>query len=193
MRFVQILAIAQVVIFCLAGPPYILDTIHGKTKPQRATWLIWTVLGTIAFVSQVALGASWSLVFTGLDTCGSLLVLLLSIWYGVGGWSRLDRLALLVAAGGVIVSLLAGAPVLAILGVILADLSGTILTVRKVFLHPDSETTVTWLLIGVGSLCGVASVQRLDVGLLLYPAYLCLVNWSVPVAQAASRIYGRTH
>lgn len=193
MRFVQTLAIAQVMIFCIAGPPYILDTIRGKTKPQRATWFIWTVLGMIAFISQVALGARWSLVFTGLDTFGSLLVLGLSIPYGVGGWKRLDRAALAVAAVGVGVSLVARQPIVAISGVILADVSGAALTVRKVFLQPDSETTISWLLIGAGSLCGVLSVQRLDAGLLLYPVYLFIINWSVPLAQAVGRLYERRH
>ncbi|HVU59280.1 MAG TPA: hypothetical protein VHC98_00345 [Candidatus Saccharimonadales bacterium] len=192
MHLVQALAIAQVAIFCLAGPPYILDTIHGKTQPERATWFIWTVLGAIAFVSQVLLGASWSLVFTGLDTLGSLLVFLLSIRFGVGGWTRLDKAALVVAAVGVCVSLLARQPIIAIVGVIVADVSGALLTVRKTFLHPGSETTVSWLLIGVGSLCGVLSVQRLDAALLLYPVYLCIVNWSVPLAQIAGRAYQRS-
>ena len=120
------------------------------------------------------------------------MVFLLSIRFGVGGWTRLDKSALVVAAVGVCVSLLARQPIIAIVGVIVADVSGALLTVRKTFLHPGSETTISWLLIGVGSLCGVLSVQRLNAALLLYPVYLCIVNWSVPLAQIAGRAYQRS-
>ena len=120
----EILTIISVILILAAGPPYIFDILRKKTKPQRATWLIFTVLGLIAFISQLQLGATWSLVFLGLDVLGSLGVLILSIPYGVGGFSRLDKYSLSVAGAGVLISILAHHPVIAILGVMLADLAG---------------------------------------------------------------------
>ena len=42
--------------------PYVRDTVRGRTRPHRGTWLIWGVLAVVACVSQRADGASWSLV-----------------------------------------------------------------------------------------------------------------------------------
>lgn len=193
MGFVEILAGLSVMLFLLAGPPYIIDTLKGRTKPERATWFIWSVLGIIAFISQVSLGASWSLVFTGLDTFGSLLVLGLSLRYGVGGWAVLDRIALVIAGVGAVTSLIVQQPIVALLGVILADISGTVLTIRKTLRHPNSETTISWLLVGTGALCGVLSVRHLDFGLLIYPLYLLVANYSIPLAQVIGRAYQRSH
>jgi len=47
--------------------PYIQDIFKHKTNPQRASWLIWAILGAIAFFSQLAKGATHSLWFTGLQ------------------------------------------------------------------------------------------------------------------------------
>ena len=184
----QLLAALSVIFFLIAAPPYIFDTVRGKTKPQRATWFIWSVLGIIAFVSQANLGATWSLVFSGSDALGSILIFGLSIKYGVGGWARLDKIALIVAAVGVIVSFIAREPVIAILGVILADVSGTILTIRKTYGAPDTETTISWLLVGTGALTGVLAVGKFNIALLLYPGYLMLANYAIPCTQFIGRM-----
>lgn len=144
----------------------------------------------IAFIAQMQLGATWSLLFTGLDTAGCVLAFMLSLRYGVGGWTRLDKTALVVAGCGVAVSLVVHAPIVALLGVIAADASGSFLTIRKAFLMPDSETTISWLLVSVGALCSILLVRSLDVSLMLYPAYLLVANAGVVAAQASGRRYG---
>lgn len=193
MHLNQILAAISVVFFLAAAPPYIIDTLKGKTKPERATWFVFSVLGLIAFVSQAELGATWSLVFSGVDTLGSLIVLILSIKYGVGGWSKLDRYALAIAAGGVGVAVLAHEPIIALLGNIAADISGTVLTVHKTFRAPDTETTISWALTGTSALAGVLSVGSLKFSLILYPAYLALANYAIPVTQVIGRAWWRAH
>jgi hypothetical protein len=185
------LSAVSVLAFIFAAPPYIIDTLRGKTKPERAAWFIWSVLGVIAFVAQLELGATWSLLFTGLDTAGCILAFLLSLRYGVGGWTLLDKVALGIAASGVVISLAAHAPIVALGGVILADTSGSFLTIRKTFLMPESETTISWLLVSLGALCSLLLVGTLNVRLLLYPAYLFVANASIVLAQRLGRMYYR--
>jgi len=129
------------------------------------------------------MGASWSLVFSGLDTSASILVFVLAIKYGVGGHAKLDIAALLIATIGVLIALSANEPIISLLGVILADISGMVLTIKKTYIDPSSETTITWLLVGTASLFGILSVSKLTVGIMLYPVYLMLANYSVPVVQ----------
>lgn len=183
-------AISAILILC-AGPPYIVNTIRGNTQPERMTWFVFSALGVIAFASQLLLGASWSLVFSGLDTAASIVIFVLSLWYGVGGYTKLDTTALIVAAVGVAIALLVKQPLISLSGVILADGSGTILTIRKAFIHPESETTISWLLTGTAALFGLLAVGKLTINLLLYPFYLMLANYLVPVAQFAGFKLGR--
>lgn len=179
----EIFAILSGLILAAGAPPYLIDILKGKTKPERATWFIWSVLGTIAFFSQLSLHGGWSLVFIGLDGLGSIIVFLLSLKYGVGGWTRLDKAGLIIAAGGVIISLLAHDAAIALWGVVLADVSGVVLTIQKTFLDPSSETGITWFFLGSSALLGALAVGRWQFTLLLYPAYLAVANYGVLIAK----------
>lgn len=179
----EVFAILSGIVVLIGGPPYLMDILKGKTRPQRTTWFIWSVQGLIAFGSQVGLGAHWSLVFAGLNAAGNLTVFLLSLKFGVGGWKRIDMAALVIACVGLIISIAARAPFIALLGVILADFAGVVPTVRKTFLMPKSETSITWLALGTSSLLAIGSVGAWRFSLLLYPAYMAFVNYAVLAAQ----------
>lgn len=187
----ELFATISAIIILIAAPPYVIDTLKGKTRPERVTWFIFSVLGIIAFVSQLLMGASWSLVFSGLDTAASILVFGLSIKYGVGGHTKLDIAALIVAGAGVAIAILASEPIISLLGVILADLSGMVVTIKKTFLEPESETTITWLLVGTASVFGILSAPEYTFGILLYPVYLMIANYSVPLTQLIGKLFGR--
>ncbi|MDB5164583.1 MAG: hypothetical protein JWL89_209 [Candidatus Saccharibacteria bacterium] len=179
----EVFALISAILILVAAPPYVIDTLKGKTKPERVTWLIFSVLGLVAFVSQLSLGASWSLLFSGLDTGASVLVFALALKYGVGGHTRLDVAALIIASIGVVIAVIAKEPVISLLGVVLADISGVALTVKKAFLSPASETAISWLLVGTASFFGLLSTGKFSFGLILYPLYLMIVNYAVPFAQ----------
>src|SRR5665213_1725997 len=82
--------------------PYFRDILLRKTKPERASWLIWMVLGVIAFFSQLNKGATDSLWLTGIQTIGVVITFLLSLKFGVGGFTKNDYIALLFAALGLV-------------------------------------------------------------------------------------------
>lgn len=185
-----VFAIISGVLVCFAGPPYLLDILHGKTKPQRMTWFILGGLGVIAFVSQLLAGASWSLVFSGLDTLGSVAIFFLSLWRGTGGADRLDIIALCIAVVGAVFSIVAHQPLIAIVGVIVADIAGMSLTLVKVWRIPKSETFVSWFLFATAGVFGVLAIPRWTWAIALYPCYLVVANYSVPFIQL---VRGRRH
>jgi hypothetical protein len=185
----EVFAILSGAVVLIGGPPYLIDILKGKTKPQRTTWFIWSVQGVIAFGSQVSLGAHWSLVFAGMNAAGNLAVFLLSLKFGVGGgWKRIDVAALTIACVGLVVSLIAKAPLVALIGVIVADFAGVIPTLHKTYLLPKSETTITWLALGTSSLLAIFSVGSWKFSLLLYPLYMTFANYAVLVAQALGEL-----
>lgn len=173
----------SVALVLVAVPPYILDTIRGKTKPERMTWFLLTTLGAIALYGQVKVGATWSLFFSGLDLLGSMTVLALSLRYGVGGTERRDIIALIIAVVGLIISLTVHEPIIAIVGVILADLAAIFVTLLKVWRDPSSETTISWLLFGTAGVFGLLTIRPWIFTIALYPLYLVLANYAVPIVQ----------
>ncbi len=94
---------------------------------------------------------------------------------------------MVVAGIGVVIAVVAKEPIISLAGVILADLSGMTLTIKKTYINPNTETTASWLLVATASLFGMLTVGKLSYGILLYPFYLMIANYSVPFTQFLSR------
>jgi hypothetical protein len=163
--------------------PYLRDIFRKTTKPERATWFIWMILGSIAFFSQLAKGATSSLWMTGVDTLAITIIFLLSIHYGVGGLAKRDIIALLVAFFGLVLWFFTKDAALALFLVILVDVSGSYLTIVKAHEDPGSETLISWFLAGLAGLLSAISVGSFNWILLSYPFYICLANWAVVAAM----------
>lgn len=186
-----IFAVGAGVIVSIGAPFYLRDILRGKTRPERTTWLIWSVLAIIAFFSQLKLGARWSLVFIGLGAVGNLIVYGLSLRHGYDGWKGGDKLALVVAGLGLVVWAVTRSPLAALLGVVIADFAGGVLTIQKAYRKPRSETTITWLFASTAWLLAALSVGRFSFDLLIYPLYMAGICLAVPGAQALGRLAHR--
>jgi hypothetical protein len=156
--------------------PYVRDTVRGATRPHRGTWLIWGVLAIVVCLSQRADGASWSLVMPAAQAALTTLTFLLAIRLGDGGVSRIDMLLIAIAGAGVVGWIVAGEPLVATACVIGADVIGAAMMVPKVRRDPDSETLVTFAGASAGGALAAGAVGAVDLSLLAYPVYYCLIN-----------------
>jgi hypothetical protein len=186
-EMLQLLGLVSGILSGVSIIPYIRDILFHTTKPERASWLIWLVLGFIAFFSQLAEGATWSLWLTGIDTIGVFLVFVLSIRYGVGGVTKRDIIALIAAGIGLILWYFTQHAAIALLITILIDVTGVSLTVIKAYEDPTSETLSTWVIIAIAGLLGMISVGKFDIILLSYPFYIFLANFVVAIAILLGR------
>jgi hypothetical protein len=167
--------------------PYIRDTLAGRTRPYRWTWLIWAVLAIVVCASQWADGASWSLLMAAAQAVLTSVVLVLALPRGEGVLGAGERAMLTVAAGGVLGWVVAGEPVVATACVIAADLIGVAMMVPKTYRDPESETLATFVLASVAGALAAGAVGRLDVSLLLYPVYFCVANGAIAVLIMSRR------
>jgi hypothetical protein len=159
--------------------PYVRDTLHGSTRPHRATWLIWGVLAIVVCLSQRADGASWSLIMAAVQAVLTSLIFLLAIHRGQGGVTRIELIMTAVAGTGVIGWILADQPIVATACVVAADLIGAAMMVPKTHRDPESETLVTFALASLAGALAAGAVGAIDLSLLLYPAYYCIVNGAI--------------
>lgn len=179
----KIVGIVSGLVMMGASVPYVIDILKKKTKPERASWLIWTILGTIAFFSQMAEGATNSLWMNGLDTFAVITIFVLSLRYGVGGLVKRDIAAMILAGVGPILWYFTKEASVALYIVLAIDITGQVLTLIKSYEDPESETLISWILFGVAGLLSAISVGEWNFVLLIYPLYICLANWSVVVAM----------
>ena len=179
LELVVILGLAAGLIGVLDTIPYVRDTLRGSTRPHRGTWLIWGVLAVVVSLSQYADGASWSLVMAGVQAVLTSLVFVLSVRRGEGGVSRADITMIAIAGAGVTGWIVADEPIVATACVVAADLIGAGLMVPKTYRDPHSETLITFAFASLGGALAAGAVGAIDVSLLLYPVYYCVINGAI--------------
>jgi hypothetical protein len=185
----QILGLLSAMLIPLCYAPYIKDIFALKTKPERASWFIWATHGSIAFFSQLAKGATDSLWLSGLETLFSAIVFLLSLKYGVGGFTKRDITALSIAGIGLILWSITKEPAIALFLVIIVDAAGAYVTIVKSYEDPESETLITWILAGTAGLLSALSVGSMNLILLSYPIYIVIANY----LTAGAILLGKNH
>ncbi|MEM6727651.1 MAG: hypothetical protein AAF618_04050 [Pseudomonadota bacterium] len=173
--------------------PYTMAIFRGSTRPQRSTWLIWSVLSLTAFIAVATSGGGIGLLFMGAQMGGTVLVLILSFWRGSGSFFNLaDALVLAASSVGIAMALSTESAVYALaLTIAIGTLAGA-LTVAKAFTAPQSECMLPWALHALASVFGVASVIGAGAFEMAYPLYLFALYAAILSANGLGYIWART-
>jgi hypothetical protein len=167
--------------------PYLRDIARGTTRPHRISWFLFALLSVTAAMSQHAEGAIAGTWLAAGAAVGFTAVFVASIFRGAGGASSLDVICLVVGLTGVATSLLVGRPLVATIGVIVAELAAASATAKKAYGDPGSETLSTWVLDAVAGGVAMMAVARLDPVALMYPTHHLIVNLWIVIAILAGR------
>ncbi|HEX8227482.1 MAG TPA: hypothetical protein VF572_06465 [Candidatus Saccharimonadales bacterium] len=167
----QLFGVLSLVTIALGLVPYYVDIIRGNTKPQRAAMFIFAVLSVITFSGQLVEGAEASLFFAGAMLANQLLLFALAIRYGMGGFEKKDKIALLLAIMILIVWYFTKSAVVALLLATLVNTIAKILVTIKVYRHPHTELLFTWNMSVLASVFAALSVGTWDWVLLLVPIH----------------------
>jgi hypothetical protein len=156
--------------------PYVKQIIWGNVRPERATWFIWTIIMLMSLLGFDAAGGGDGWWFILGDFLVTFVIFIFSLFRGVGGWSKLDIICLIVATFGLILWQVSNQPLLVLIGVIVADVMGVIPTLKKALEQPESESASTFLFTTVAAAMGFVAVGNWNWTLLSYPLYLFLAN-----------------
>src|SRR5262245_21559745 len=122
------LGIFSAILFLIGDYAYFRDTLHDKTRPQRVTWGVAFLLNSIGFANQLASGASNSLWLFGAAVVATGVIFVASIFKGVGGYSKLDIFAVVMALFGVGLWLAFDSPLLSIVSTLIVVLVSAVPT-----------------------------------------------------------------
>lgn len=164
-----------------AYAPYILSILRKQTKPNRASWIIWALVSTIIALSYREAGASYAFLTPVGYVVGSTIVFILSIRYGVGGWTPFDRKCLIGAAISLVIWHIFNSPMSALLINLLINLLGTLPTARKAWYQPETESKVFWSLVSLGSIVNLFAVENWTFSMAVYPVSMIFLIGIVTV------------
>lgn len=170
----DVFAIVSLTLGITSGIPYVVDTLKGKVKPERISWLLWTLLGATYLVTSIL--EDGAVLFQLGQLILPAVILVLSIKYGVGGKSRLDRYSLAVALLAFILLLVTGDALLSLALALTVDAIGAALTIRKVIIDPASESRVFWVMNFFAALFAMLSLDTFTIETVAFPIYLLVLT-----------------
>ncbi len=160
----------------LAFVPYIFDTLNHRTKPNKATWIIWAALGAIIAASYWSAGARDTAWVPIGYAVGILAVAALSLRYGDEGWTALDWACLLGAGAGLALWQLTNEPVFALYLTTSVDAVGAVPTIAKTWRKPESESRAAWALFLLANSLNLLAIREWTLAMAIYPAYVFILS-----------------
>lgn len=168
--------------------PYIVTILLGKTRPNRASWWIWAINGSILASSYYVAGASntlWLIIFS---VIAQYIIAILSFKYGKGGWTFFDRACLMGASLSLTLWFGLKSPMSAIVLTLLTDLLGALPTLKKSYYEPETEDMLTWIIYVVASILNVIAIEQWFLAIVLPPIYVLFINTAILVMLLRSQI-----
>jgi hypothetical protein len=172
----QLFLVISSILVAVSYLVYINAIIKGQAKPHRTTRLVILIISTIAALSLFAQGSQAAFWLLGISAIFCLVIFLLSLKYGMGGWSKLDIVCLLIGLSGIVLWQISNDPVLALYSSITADFIGVVPTLVKTYKLPKSESW-SFFLIGVfSSGFNLLAAREWSLQEISYPIYLVFIN-----------------
>ncbi|MBW4061000.1 hypothetical protein HJC99_00255 [Candidatus Saccharibacteria bacterium] len=136
-RFLYLAAVIELI----GVAAYAFDTFKGNTKPNRVTWLLWTVVPFIAFFAQISEGAGLATILTLAVGLGPLLVLLASFLNKQSYWqvTKFDLICGVISVLALILWYITGKGNVAIIFSMLADFMAAVPTLVKAWKYPKPK------------------------------------------------------
>ncbi len=155
---------------------YIRSILRGETKPSRVTWIVWSALGLVILSSYHYSGATTTIWFAVGQALGPLIVAILSIKFGVGGWTILDRLCLFGIFVCGLIWYVSQSALLALVASIIIDFFAAIPTVYKTYQKPSEENRTAWFFTSSASLLNFFAITKWSFAIVIYPVYMLIMN-----------------
>ncbi|UWG96689.1 hypothetical protein LPY66_17680 [Dehalobacter sp. DCM] len=157
---------------------YIKDTLLGKTKPNKVTWLMWSIAPMIASGAAFSEGVRWAILPTFMAGFGPFIVFVFSFVNKNAYW-KLGKFDYVCGVFSLMALILWGVtkePWVAITLSLLSDGFAALPTLVKTFHYPETENISPYITGLLGQLTTFAALTAWDFASLAFPVYLIFMN-----------------
>ena len=170
--------IVGTLIGALGAIAYLIDTVKGKVKPNRVSFLLWSIAPFIAFAAQIKQGVgieslmTFSAGFLPILTFGASFVNKKAEWK----ITRFDLVCGALSILGLILWLITKVGNIAIIFSILADGLAAVPTIVKAYKYPDTELAWPWIATVFGVILTLLTLSEWTFANSGFIVYILLVN-----------------
>lgn len=153
----RLLGLIALVMSSAIYPLYIKSMLRGKITPPRSTWFLWLLLDAIILISQLARKNLDAMMVAYLG--GTLVVAVLTIWYGEKGWTQTETACTIIVSAALGMWMILG-PSIATVSALVGITVGLVPILEKVW-KGAYEDRLVWTLAFAASIINAFDGQFL--------------------------------
>lgn len=163
---------------------YLLDTLKGRVKPNKVTWLLWTVNPLVAFAAEIHQQVGIQSLLTFAIGFGPLIIFLASFVNKKAYWkiTRADIACGLLSLIGLSLWYLTRVGNLAIVFSLIADAFAALPTLYKAYKNPDTENSFAYLTAAISGIITLLTIRYWNFETYAFPVYIFLINFLIALA-----------
>ena len=175
--------IIGVVLQVLGSWSYLLDTIKGKVKPNKVSWLLWSIAPLIAFAAMIKQGVGITALATFVVGFVPLVIFTVSFFNKKASWEigTLDIICGILSVVGLIIWLITKVGNIAIFFSIVADGLAAVPTIVKSYRYPETENSTVFFFGVLNSVIALLALREWNFQSYGFPLYLLLWTLSLQV------------
>jgi hypothetical protein len=190
LRYVVLIGVTVQLIGILS---YIKTTVQGITRPNRVTWLMWSIAPMVATAAGIASGVTWAAVPVFMSGFAPLLVFLASFVNRNSYWklTNVDYLCGFLSFFALILWWVTKEPDIAIVFAMASDGLAAVPTIVKGWTHPETETLAPFATGIVNAISSFFAIRVWNFASYAFPIYLTVVNVYLAFVISWRRSTGR--
>lgn len=166
------------IIGAIGSIAYLIDTVKGKIKPNRVSFLLWSVAPCIAFAAQIKQGVGIESLMTFSTGFLPLLTFIASFVNKKAEWklTRFDIVCGAFSVLGLILWQITKVGNIAIIFSIIADGLAAIPTIVKAYKYPDTEIAWPWIAAPLGIVLTLLTLKEFTFANSSFIIYILILN-----------------
>jgi len=157
---------------------YLIDTVKGKVKPNRVSFLLWSIAPLIAFFAQIQQGVGLEALMTFGTGFMPMTVFIASFVNKKAEWkvTRFDLICGVLSLAGLVLWIITNVGNIAIFFSIVADGFAAVPTIVKAYKYPDTELAWPWLATVFGVVLTLLTLSKITFTNSGFIIYILVVN-----------------
>jgi len=190
-QYLQYLVIIGALAQLFGCVSYIKDTLLGETKPNKISWLLWSVAPLIATFAALSDGVRWAVLPTFMAGFGPLLVFIASFMNKNAYWelSKFDYICGICSVLALILWGVTKEPVVAIVFSIASDGFAAVPTLIKAWKHPETESVAPYATGLFGAMTSFSAIKIWNFSSVAFPIYLVFIDIFLIFSVCQSKIF----
>ena len=177
---------------------YLIDTVKGKVKPNRVSFLLWSIAPLIAFFAQIQQGVGLEALMTFSTGFLPLTVFIASFVNKQAEWklTRFDLLCGILSLLVLVLWIITRVGNVAIFFSIVADGLAALPTIVKAYKYPDTELAWPWIATVVGvvlTLLTLSTFTFANSGFILYILVVNIVIFTLVQFRLGEKLQSKTN